>query len=62
MKNSSYLSRPLRPLHKALRDILVRRRSPAARALFDTSLPFKPKTVPSAKVYTRKAKHKEPLS
>lgn len=50
------------PLTKALRAGVSKRRSPAARALFNTSLPFKPKTVRSVKLYTRKAKHKEPLA
>lgn len=62
MNNSPYLDHPLRSLPKAIRDRLARRRSPAARALFNTDLPFKPQTVRSAKVYTRKAKHKEPLT
>lgn len=61
MKHSS-LVRPLRAMNKAVRAIIVKRRSPAAMALFNTSLPFKPQTIRSGKLYTRKAKHKEPLS
>ena len=61
MNNGPYITRPLCSINKTVRAIRARRRSPAAAALFNTSLPFKPMTIRNVKVYTRKVKHKEPL-
>ena len=61
MNNGPYITRPLRSMHKTVRAIRARRRSPAAAALFNTNLPFKPMTIRDVTVYTRKVKHKEPI-